>query len=62
MILVVGNVCRDSPRARKSRRFWNPKSMVVSGGALIFARMLSCTFLRFTCFGGVGWVGDVKVR
>ena len=35
--------------------------MVVSGGALIFARMLSCTFLRFTCFGGgvggVGWGG-----
>ena len=39
--------------------------IVVSGGALIFARMLSCTFLRFTCFGGVGgegWVGDVNVR
>ena len=30
-------------------------AILVFGGALIFARMLSCTFLRFTCFGGVGW-------
>ena len=32
--------------------------VVVVGGALISGRMLSCTFLRFHCFGGVG-VGGV---